>query len=67
MNVPKAIQKANGMHAAISITNRSQRCHEPMREHGCETMAGKNLYQLSARAFKTFINRYGYDLSLADT
>ena len=52
IKVPKATQRARWGPAAISIANRPQRFHEAMRDHGCETTAGKNLYHLGPELLK---------------
>ena len=47
IKVTKAIQKATWGPAAISIANRPQRCPEAMRNHRCETIAGKTFTSLA--------------------
>ena len=67
MNLLKAIQQARWVPAAMSIANQPQIYHKTGRDHGCETIAGKDLYQHSPRAFRMSINRHGYDLGHTDT
>lgn len=42
MDLLKAIQQARWVPAAMSIANGPQIYHKTGRDHGCETIAGKN-------------------------